>query len=111
VEPTQLQKPKVAWLAAITGQWKQLADSGLPLKDCLRFLVRSKSDPTYKFRLHHVLRHLESGNLQQESFPFEQVFQDLFTQLLAIAKILINYQKSGGLQQFYDLKEQERQDR
>ena len=34
VEPAQLQKPlRVAWLAEMTGQWKQLPDSGLPLKD------------------------------------------------------------------------------
>ena len=47
VEPAQLQKPlRVAWLAEMTGQWKQLADSGLPLKDCLRFLIRTqKAEP------------------------------------------------------------------
>ena len=57
VEPAQLQKPlRVARLAEMTGQWKQLADSGLPLKDCLRFLIRSQSYQTKKFRLHNTLR-------------------------------------------------------
>ena len=35
VEPAQLQKPlRVARLAEMTGQWKQLPGSGLPLEDC-----------------------------------------------------------------------------
>ena len=87
VEPAQLQKPlRVAWLAEMTGQWKQLADSGLPLKDCLRFLIRSQSDLANKFRLHNALRHLESGNSLQDSFQIAQGFPDLFTRLLAVAE-------------------------
>ena len=113
VEPAQLQKHlRVAWLAEMTGKWKQLADSGLPLKDCLRFLIRSQSDPTNKFRLHNALRHLESGNSLQDSFQIAQGFPDLFTRLLAIAENsdqLPNILRA--LQQLYVLQEQERQER
>ena len=113
VEPTQLQKSlSVAWLAEMTGQWKQLADSGLPLKDCLRFLIRSQSDPTNKFRLHNALRHLESGNSLQESFQIAQGFPDLFTRLLAVAENSDQLPTIlRALQQLYVLQEQERQER
>jgi len=112
VEPTQLQKPlSVAWLAEMTGQWKQLADSGLPLKDCLRFLIRSQSDPTNKFRLHNALRHLESGNSLQESFQIAQGFPDLFTRLMAVAENSDQLPTIlRALQQLYVLQEQERQE-
>ena len=113
VEPAQLQKPlSVAWLAEMTDQWKQLADSGLPLKDCLRFLIRSQSDPTNKFRLHNALRHLESGNSLQESFQIAQGFPDLFTRLLAVAENSDQLPTVlRALQQLYVLQEQERQER
>ena len=113
VEPAQLQKPLgVAWLAEMTGQWKQLADSGLPLKDCLRFLIRSQSDPTNKFRLHNALRHLESGNSLQDSFQIAQGFPDLFTRLLAVAENSDQLPTIlRALQQLYVLQEQERQER
>ena len=113
VEPAQLRKPlKVAWLAEMTGQWKQLADSGLHLKDCLRFLIRSQSDPTNKFRLPYALRHLESGNSLQDSFQIAQGFPDLFTRLLAVAENSDQLPTIlRALQQLYVLQEQERQER
>ncbi|MGB0296463.1 MAG: type II secretion system F family protein [bacterium] len=113
VEPAQLQKPlRVAWLAEMTGQWNQLADSGLPLKDCLRFLIRSQSDPANKFRLHNALRHLESGNSLQESFQIAKGFPDLFTRLLAVAENSDQLPTIlRALQQLYVLQEQERQER
>ena len=113
VEPAQLQKPlRVAWLAEMTGQWEKLADSGLPLKDCLRFLIRSQSDPINKFRLHNALRHLESGNSLQDSFQIAQGFPDLFTRLLAVAENSDQLPTIlRALQQLYVLQEQERQER
>ena len=113
VEPAQLQKPlRVAWLAEMTSQWKQLADSGLPLKDCLRFLIRSQSDATNKFRLHNALRHVESGNSLQDSFQIAQGFPDLFTRLLAVAENSDQLPTIlRALQQLYVLQEQERQER
>ena len=113
VEPAQLQKPlRVAWLAEMTGQWKQLADSGLPLKDCLCFLIRSQSDPTNKFRLHNALRHLESGNSLQDSFQIAQGVPDLFTRLLAVAENSDQLPTIlRALQQLYILQEQERKER
>ena len=94
------------------GQWKQLPDSGLALKDCWRFLIRSQNEPTNMFRLHNALRHLESGNSLQDSFLIAQGFPDLFTRLLAVAEnpdqlptIL------RALQQLYVMQEQERQER
>ena len=96
----------------MTGQWKQLADSGLPLKDCLRFLIRSQSDPTNKFKLHNALRHLESGNSLQDSFQIAQGFPDLFTQLLAVAENSDQLPTIlRALRQLYVLQEQERQER
>ncbi|MDG2197276.1 MAG: type II secretion system F family protein [SAR324 cluster bacterium] len=113
VEPARLQKPlSVAWLAEMTGQWKQLADSGLPLKDCLRFLIRSQNDPTNKFRLHNALRHLESVNLLQDSFQIGQGFPDFFTRMLAVAESSNQLPTIvRALQQLYVLQEQERQER
>ena len=70
----------------MTGQWKKFANSGLPIKDCLHFLISSQSDRTNKFRLHSVLLHLESGNSLKESFQFAQGFPDLLARLLAVAE-------------------------
>ena len=113
VEPAQLQKPlRVAWLAEMTGQWKQLADSGLPLKDCWRFLIRNQNEPTNKFRLHNALRHLESGNSLQDSFQIAQGFPDLFTRLLAVAENSDQLPTIlRALQQLYVLQKQVRQER
>jgi type II secretory pathway component PulF len=96
----------------MTGQWKQIADSGLPLKDCLRFLIRSQSDPTNKFRLHNALRHLESENSLQDSFQIAQGFPDLLTRLLAVAENSDQLPTIlRALQQLYVLQEQERKER
>ena len=70
----------------MTGQWKQFANSGLPFKNCLHFLISSQSDQTNKFRLHSALLHLESGNALKKSFEFAQSFPDLLARLLAVAE-------------------------
>ena len=84
----------------------------MPLKDCLRFLIRSQSDPTNKFLLHNALRHLESENSLQDSFQIAQGFPDLLTRLLAVAENSDQLPTIlRALQQLYVLQEQERQER
>ena len=70
----------------MTGQWKKFANSGLPIKDCLHFLISSQSNRTNKFRLHSVLLHLESGNSLKKSFQFAQSSPGLLARLLTVAE-------------------------
>ena len=87
INPHQLQRPlSAAWLLQVIQEWHQLAQSGMPLRKCLRFLIQAQSHPVHKYRLYRALQALEEGRSLEWAFRHAQGFPELFLRLLVVAE-------------------------